>query len=42
MLYKGRYRILRRMITIIEVFTFGIKVIPLRRWFVKYYLKHEM
>ena len=38
---KLKYKAMRATIRILEVFTFGKKIMILRHWFVEYYFKHE-
>lgn len=38
---KPKYKAMRAAIRILEIFTFGKKIMVLRRWFVSYYFKNE-
>lgn len=38
---KLKHKLMRVGIRIIELFTFGKKIMILRHWFVEYYFKHE-
>lgn len=38
---KLKYKLMRAGIRIIELFTFGKKIMVLRSWFVSYYFKNE-
>lgn len=38
---KLRYRLMRTVIRVLELFTKGKKLMTLRRWFVDYYFSHE-
>lgn len=38
---KLKYKLMRATIRILEIFTFGKKIMILRHWFVSYYFKNE-
>ena len=38
---KLKYKLMRAAIRILEIFTFGKKIMVLRSWFVDYYFSHE-